>query len=270
MTIFELAHKKLKKEKISMITCYDYSFAKIIAETNIDCLLVGDSLAMTMHGHPTTINTNVEIIALHTAAVVRGVQQVIPDFLKQKMIVADMPFLSYRKDLSTNMSNVECLMKAGAHAVKLEGVEGNMELIKHIVQSGIPVMGHIGLTPQSVYQLGGFKVQGRDENTQIKIIEQALALQDCGCFSVVLECVPSTLAKTITEKLNIPTIGIGAGPDCDGQVLVLQDFLGMNNDFKPKFVKKYFNGHEEFKKRFNQFHEEINSGTFPSRLESYE
>ncbi len=193
-----------------MITCYDYSFARIAAESNIDCLLVGDSLSMTMHGHKTTLNASVNMMALHTAAVVRGAAD--------KLVIGDLPFMSYRKSLTANMTGVEKIMKAGAHAVKLEGASGNLELVRHMVDSGVPVMGHLGLTPQSVNQLGGFKVQGRDEKAQKRIMEQALRLQDAGAFSIVLECVPSKLAQEITKALEIPTIGIGAGPDCDGQV----------------------------------------------------
>lgn len=260
-TILDFHEKKIKKQKISMITCYDYSFARIIAASNIDCLLVGDSLAMTMHGHKTTLNASVNMMALHTAAVVRGAGD--------KFVIGDLPFMSYRKGLTANMTYVEKIMKAGAHAVKLEGASGNIELVRHLVDSGVPVMGHLGLTPQSVNQLGGFKVQGRDEKAQKKIKEQALQLQDAGAFSVVLECVPSKLAHDITESLEIPTIGIGAGPDCDGQVLVLQDMLGMNEGFKPKFLKTYFNGFETLKDVFNKYHSEVVESEFPTEKESY-
>lgn len=260
-TILDFHEKKMKKQKISMLTCYDSTFARIAAASDIDCLLVGDSLAMTMHGHKTTLNASVYMMALHTAAVARGAGE--------KFIVGDLPFMSYRKGLTTNMTAVEKIMKAGAHAVKLEGASGNIELVRHLVDSGVPVMGHLGLTPQSVNQLGGFKVQGRDEKAQKKIKEQALQLQDAGAFSLVLECVPSKLAKEITDALEIPTIGIGAGPDCDGQVLVLQDMLGMNENFKPKFVKTYFEGFESFKNVFNTFHQEVMDREFPTQKESY-
>ncbi|MGZ3772487.1 MAG: 3-methyl-2-oxobutanoate hydroxymethyltransferase [Pseudobdellovibrionaceae bacterium] len=262
-TILDFHEKKLKNQKISMITCYDYSFARILAATDIDCILVGDSLAMTMHGHQTTLNASVNMMALHTAAVVRGAGN-------NKFIVGDLPFMSYRKGLTANMTAAEKIMKAGAHAVKLEGASGNINLVRHLVDSGIPVMGHLGLTPQSVNQLGGFKVQGRDEKAKKLIKEQALQLQEAGAFSVVLECVPSKLAKEITAILEIPTIGIGAGPDCDGQVLVLQDMLGMNEDFKPKFLKKYFNGFQTIKEVFNTYHQEVTTGTFPTEKESYQ
>lgn len=261
-TILDFHEKKIKKQKISMITCYDYSFARIISASDIDCILVGDSLAMTMHGHKTTLNASVNMMALHTAAVARGAGD--------KFIVGDLPFMSYRKNLSANMTAVEKIMKAGAHAVKLEGASGNINLVRHLVDSGVPVMGHLGLTPQSVNQLGGFKVQGRDEKAQKIIKEQAHELQEAGAFSVVLECVPSQLAKEISESLHIPTIGIGAGPDCDGQVLVLQDMLGMNEGFKPKFLKKYFNGFETIKNVFNTYHQEVSEVSFPTEKESYQ
>ncbi len=261
MTILDLHEKKQSGKKISMITCYDYTFAQILNATDIDCLLVGDSLAMVMHGYPTTLNASVEMMALHTAAVVKGAPQ--------KFVIGDLPFLSYRKSLSENMSCVEQIAKAGAQAVKLEGASGNIEFIRHCVDSGVPVMGHLGLTPQSIHQLGGFKVQGRDEKAKKLILEQALQLQDAGCFSLVLECVPSELAKEITKQLHIPTIGIGAGVDCDGQVLVLQDMLGMNQGFSPKFLRKYFNGAEELKNAFNQYHKDVVSGHFPNQKESY-
>jgi 3-methyl-2-oxobutanoate hydroxymethyltransferase len=260
-TILDFQDKKNKKQKISMITCYDYSFAQIVNASQIDCILVGDSLAMVMHGHKTTLNASVGMMALHTEAVVRGA----PD----KLIIADLPFMSNRKGLTANMTAVEKIMKAGAHAVKIEGAAGNISLIKHIVQSGVPVIGHLGLTPQSVNQLGGFKVQGRDENAQKVILEHSLQMQEAGCFGLVLECVPSTLAKKITQSLEIPTIGIGGGPDCDGQVLVLQDMLGMNTGFKPKFLKTYFNGFDTLKNVFDTYHSEVTNGDFPTAKESY-
>lgn len=260
-TILDFHDKKVKSQKISMITCYDYTSARIAAASDIDCLLIGDSLAMTMHGHKTTLNASVNMMVLHTEAVARGAGD--------KFIVADLPFMSYRKGLTANMTYVEKIMKAGAHAVKLEGAAGNIQLVRHLVDSGVPVMGHLGLTPQSVNQLGGFKVQGRNEKAQKIITEHALQLQEAGAFSVVLECVPSKLAKEVSKVLEIPTIGIGAGPDCDGQVLVMQDLLGMNQDFKPKFVKTYFNGFEAIRNAFNEYHKEVISGEFPTEKESY-
>ncbi|WP_413585522.1 3-methyl-2-oxobutanoate hydroxymethyltransferase [Bdellovibrio sp. HCB274] len=262
-SILDFQEKKNQKQKISMITCYDYTFATIVADSNIDCILVGDSLANTMHGFPTTLPATVNMMALHTAAVVRGAGA-------KKFVVADFPFMANRKGLTATTTAAEKIMRAGAHALKLEGGdEFTYKMITHLVNSGVPIMGHLGLTPQSVNQLGGFKVQGRDEKAQAKIKEQALRLQEAGAFCVVLECVPSKLAAEITASLDIPTIGIGAGPDTDGQVLVLQDMLGMNPGFKPKFVKTYFNGFEAIKEVFNTYHSEVASVDFPTEKESY-
>lgn len=254
--------KKNTKQKISMITCYDFSFAQIINESQIDCILIGDSAAMVMHGLASTVLIDTAMMAHHIAAVSRGAPS--------KFVIGDMPFLSYRKSLTQNMDSVETLMKAGAEALKLEGALGNVELIAHLVQSGIPIMGHLGLTPQSIHTLGGHKVQGKEVESQTLIFEHAKRLQDAGCFSLVLECVPSALAQRITNELKIPVIGIGAGPDTDGQVLVLQDLLGFNDRFKPKFLKKYFNANEVFKSVFNNYHNEVVSKAFPTTKESYE
>jgi 3-methyl-2-oxobutanoate hydroxymethyltransferase len=216
---------------------------------------------MVMHGHVTTLPATVALIAGHTQAVVRGAGQ--------KWVIADMPFLSYRKGLAKTMHAVEQLMHAGAHAIKLEGVEGNETLIQHIVQSGVPVMGHIGLTPQSIHQLGGFHVQGKQNSSAEKLLQQAHRLQDNGCFAIVLECVPADLAKRITQQLTIPTIGIGAGPHVDGQVLVLQDLLGFDPKFKPKFLKTYMAGFELIQSALNTFNEEVKNQQFPQAEQSY-
>lgn len=261
MKIHDFLAKKQNGEKISMLTCYDYSFAKIMNESQVDCILVGDSLSMVMHGHPTTLNATTELMALHTAAVARGANK--------KFIIGDLPFLSYRMDLANNMKSMGKIMRAGAHAVKLEGAKGNLELIKHCVESGIPVMGHLGLTPQSIHQLGGFKVQGKNPEQYDDILHDALSLQKAGCFAVVLECVPAKLAKEISKSLKIPTIGIGGGVDCDGQVLVLQDMLGMNNDFTPKFLKKYLDGFDVIKQAFDSYHTDVLAKKFPTDKESY-
>lgn len=261
MNILEFLESKNTLHKISMVTCYDYTFAQILNNSPIDCLLVGDSLAMTMHGHPQTIQATQEMMILHTAAVARGAPQ--------KLIVSDMPFLSNRKGLTAVMTCAEKLMQAGAHALKIEGASGNLRLIRHLVDSGIPVMGHLGLTPQSVHMLGGFKVQGRDQKSKLKILEHAQQLQDAGCFGLVLECVPSQLAQEVTQSLEIPTIGIGAGPSTDGQVLVLQDLLGLNQNFKPKFLKTYLDGFQMISKALQTFHEEVQNKSFPSQKESY-
>lgn len=262
MNILEFQAMKKKSKKISMITCYDYGFAQILNESEIDALLVGDSVAMVMHGLPNTLGATMEMMALHTAAVVRGAPK--------KLVVADLPFMSYRKSLDANMTNVEMLMKAGAQAVKLEGADGNLELVRHIVDSGVPVMGHLGLTPQSVHQLGGYKVQGREKKAQEKIIQQAKALQEAGCFSLVLECVPSALAQEITQALEIPTIGIGAGTQVDGQILVLQDLLGFQKEFRPKFVRRYIEANVALKEIFNKYDQDIKVGNFPRPEETYD
>lgn len=260
MNILEIIERK-GKTKLSMVTCYDYTSGVIAANSPVDMLLVGDSLAMTMHGEATTLPATIEMMALHTRAVAKAAPK--------KLIVGDLPFMSYRSSLSENVENVRKLMVAGAHAVKLEGANGNLELVRHLVDSGVPVMGHLGLTPQSIHQLGGFKVQGRNENAQKQILKNAKELEQAGCFSVVLECVPSELAKTITNELSIPTIGIGAGPDVDGQVLVWQDMLGMNPHFKPKFLRTYLNGYEVIGDALKKYHDDVVAGRFPNQEESY-
>jgi len=260
-SILDFQKKKQAGEKITMVTCYDYSFARIIAETTVDALLVGDSAAQVMHGHSTTLNASTEVIALHTRAVSRGAPA--------KFLVADMPFLSTRKGLKNSMDQIEKLMKAGAHAIKIENADGHLELIKHVVASGVPVMGHLGLTPQSIHQLGGPKVQGKAQADADKIQQDALDLEAAGCFSLVLECVPSVLAQKISSQLQIPTIGIGAGLSTDGQILVLQDLLGMNKEFRPKFLKKYINGFDLITAALNSYVTEVKNGEFPDKEHSY-
>lgn len=261
MNVLDFQTLKSRQEKIVMLTCYDYTSARIVQETDVDVILVGDSAAMVMHGHGTTIPADIDMMCRHIESVARGTQN--------KFIVGDMPFLSFRQSLTDNMRAVASVMKAGAHAVKLEGIEGNAETIRHIVKSGVPVMGHLGLTPQSVNQLGGFRVQGRGEDAGHKLFEEALACEKAGCFAVVLECVPDELAAKITRALNIPTIGIGAGPDTDGQVLVMQDLLGLSSDFKPRFVRKYLDGKRLWQDAFNAFASDVKSGSFPAADESY-
>jgi 3-methyl-2-oxobutanoate hydroxymethyltransferase len=261
MNIFDFSKKKTAGEKITMVTCYDYTSALIMDKTSTDCLLVGDSLAMTMHGYPATVQATVEIMAPHTAAVVRGA--------KSKFIVSDLPFLSYRKSLSDNMNAVQTLMQAGAHALKLEGAAGNTGFIQHLADSGVPVMGHLGLTPQFVHQLGGYHVQGKTDESADRLIEDALALQAAGCFSLVLECVPSDLARKVTQELKISTIGIGAGPDTDGQVLVFQDLLGLNTEFKPKFVKQFIDGAALFTDAIEEYNKAVRKGVFPDAEHSF-
>lgn len=261
MNINDFKKKKESGEPIVMITAYDSTFANIIEGTNADVILVGDSLAMVMHGQKDTTTANMEMMKLHTSAVASKI--------KTKFLVADMPFMSFRKGLNQSVENAESLIRAGAHAVKLEGADGNLELVQHLVESGIPVMGHLGLTPQFIHAFGGWKVQGKKEEAQTKIFQEALALQKAGCFSLVLECVPSHLAKKIQQELDIPCIGIGAGKDVAGQVLVLQDLLGLQQEFKPKFVKTYMNGYELVQNAINHYSRDVKSKEFPTEEESY-
>ena len=250
-----------KTQPLTMLTCYDYWSAQLLNNTPVDMLLVGDSLAMVMHGEASTLPADVELMALHTQAVTRGA----PD----KFIVADLPFLSYRKGLNAAMEAVQYLMQAGAHAVKLEGVNGNEALITHLAESGVPVMGHIGLTPQAVNALGGYKVQGKNAEAAQTLIDEAKRLQQAGCFSLVIECVPSSLGQAITEAVSIPTIGIGAGPHTRGQVLVLHDMLGFNTQFTPRFVRHYANGAAMLNEAVEHFVRDVQAGEFPSPEESY-
>lgn len=261
MKISDFKAYKAAQKKISMVTCYDYTSAMILSSSNVDCILVGDSAAMTMHGHDSTLPISVGQMAIHTAAVKRGASG--------KFIVGDLPFLSYRKSLSENVEAAGRIMRAGAHSVKLEGARGNLDLIRHLVDSGIPVMGHLGLTPQSIHQIGSFKVQGKLALEAQMILEDSIALQQAGCFALVLECVPQQLAQKISESLEIPTIGIGAGVGCDGQVLVWQDLLGMNPNFKPKFLRRYSNLHETIQSALNAFDQDVKQKKFPSKEESY-
>ncbi|QLE78361.1 3-methyl-2-oxobutanoate hydroxymethyltransferase [Francisella sp. Scap27] len=262
MKIHDFQKFKAEKRKINFVTCYDYSFAKIFETTDVDCLLVGDSLAMTMHGEQDTLCADIEMMALHTKAVANGVNK--------KFVVADLPFMSYRGSLDLLNTATMKLMQAGANAIKLEGVEGNEEYINHLVHSGVPVMGHIGLTPQFVNTLGGYRVQGKTKESANILLDQAKRLEKAGCFSIVLECVPTDVAERITKELTIATIGIGAGNKTDGQVLVLQDLLGLNMDFLPKFVKKYMQGESQVKTAINKFCEEVKSGVFPCSKHSFE
>lgn len=255
MNVLDFQRMKETHQKISMVTCYDYWSAQIIEQSAIDCILVGDSAAMVMHGHPTTIPAHIEMMVQHTQAVCRGAPN--------KFIIGDLPFCSYRKGLTSSMDAVDKIMKAGSHAIKLEGAQGNFDLIQHIVLSGVPVMGHLGLTPQSVNALGGFKVQGQNEKAIQQLFADAKSLQEAGCFAIVLECIPYLLAKQLTETLMVPTIGIGAGPFTSGQVLVFQDMLGLQPNTKLKFVKRYLQGFDLIKKSLNQYNEDVKSSVFP-------
>lgn len=261
MNIHSFAQKKAERQKISMVTCYDHWSAKILNDTDVDCILVGDSLAVVMHGFDSTVHATIEMMEMHVAAVRRGA----PD----KFIIADMPFLSCSKGLAVAMDNVQRLMQAGANAVKVEGDTHQVDLIQHIVEAGVPVMGHLGLTPQSIHNLGGHKVQAKGEEDANKLISGAKKLQTAGCFAIVLECIPTRLGSCVAQRLQIPTIGIGAGPHTDGQVLVLQDLLGVNPDFMPKFLRHYADNHSVIKQAVNHFHDDVITQAFPSPAESY-
>lgn len=255
MNILNFKKKKLAGEKIVMVTCYDAPSAAIVEKSKVDCVLVGDSVAMVVHGHPNTTHATMDMMVLHTAAVARGNQS--------KFIVGDMPFLSYRVSMADTLLNAGRLIKAGAHSIKLEGAKGNLETITHLVDSGIPVMGHLGLTPQSIHQLGGNKVQAKTKDMAERLLIEALAVEKAGAFALVLECVPSQVAELVSQKLSIPTIGIGAGPKTDGQVLVWHDFLGLQNEFSPKFLKRYFNAEERFIGALNRYSTEVVDEAFP-------
>ncbi len=243
-----------------MLTCYDYWTASIVAESSVDCLLVGDSLGMVMHGHDSTVTVTMEMMELHTQAVARGAPA--------KFIVGDMPFLSNRGSLDRSLENVHRLMRAGAHAVKIEGVRGNESLISHLVDSGVPVMGHLGLMPQSVNTLGGYKVQGKSQEQADLITAQALQAQSSGCFALVLECVPTSLGQSLSEALDIPVIGIGAGVHTDGQVLVMQDMLGAFSR-NANFVRTYATLNETLQQAFDSFDQDVKSEHYPNADESY-
>lgn len=256
-TVLTLQKQKDEHDKITMVTAYDYTTAKIMDESGVNTILVGDSLGMVMLGYDDTLSVTMEDMIHHTAAVTRGA--------KNAFVVADMPFMSYQTSVYDAVVNAGRLMKEGrANAVKLEGGVEFAPHIKAIVQASIPVVAHLGLTPQSVNAFGGFKVQGKDIEAAQKLIEDAKAVEEAGACMVVLECVPAKLAKKITETLKIPTIGIGAGADCDGQVLVYQDLLAMYGDFRPKFVKVFANVGDAMRKGMAAYIKETKEGTFPS------
>lgn len=261
-TVVTFQQMKEKGEKISMLTAYDYSTAKLEDEAGVNSILVGDSLGNVILGYEDTISVTMEDMIHHGAAVARGA--------KNALVIIDMPFMSYQTSVYDAVVNAGRLMKEGrAGAVKLEGGVEVCPQIKAIVDAGIPVCAHLGLTPQSINAFGGFKVQGKSEDAARKILEDAKAIEKAGAFAVVLEGIPKKLADLITRELRIPTIGIGAGNGCDGQVLVYQDLLGMFSDFTPKFVKRYAEVGEVMKNAFKQYFEEIQSGAFPAKEHEY-
>ncbi len=262
VTINTLKEKKANGEKITMITAYDYPSAGMVEAAGLDTILVGDSLGMAMLGYDTTLPVTVEEMLHHTKAVVRGA--------KNTFVIGDMPFLSYHVSVEQAVTNAGRFLKeAGAQAVKLEGGQEQVPVVKALVAAGIPVLAHIGLTPQSVHQMGGFKVQGKDKEKAEKLMKDAKALEEAGAFGVVLECVPAPLAEVITKSLIIPTIGIGAGCGCDGQVLVWHDVLGITQSMKPRFVKKYAELYEETIKALKEYKEDVEKGGFPQKEHSF-
>jgi len=262
ITIVELKQMKGKGEKIPMLTAYDYSTAKLIDETGVPLILVGDSLGMVVLGYESTIPVTMDEMIHHTKAVVRGTQRA--------LVVGDMPFMTYHTGVEDALRNAaRFIQEAGAQAVKLEGGEVVADKVKRLVECGIPVQGHIGLTPQSVHQLGGFKVVGKTPEVAVRLLNDAKALEQAGVFSVVLEAVPAPLSKLITERVGVPTIGIGAGPDCDGQVQVVSDLLGLFTDFVPKHAKQYAKLADMIKAAVGDYVSEVQAGSFPTPKQSY-
>ncbi len=262
VTVPTLRLKKERGERITMLTAYDATFARMFDEAGIDILLVGDSLGMVIQGQDSTLPVTVDEIIYHSRAVARG--------CSTPLIVGDLPFMSYQVDSRDALVNAgRFLSEGGAHAVKLEGGRSVAPTVERIVEAGIPVMGHVGLTPQSVHAMGGFRVQGKTEEQAQRILDDALYLQEAGAFAIVLEGIPAPLARQITETLEIPTIGIGAGVDCDGQVLVCYDLLGLTPDLKPKFVKRYAEMFDEGVAAARRYADEVKSGAFPDAAHSF-
>lgn len=261
ITVLDIGKMKREGKKIPVLTAYDYPTAKILDEAGIPLILVGDSAGMVFAGYKNTLSVTIDEMLYHTRAVANGA--------KDSMIVADMPFLSYQASVEAAKKNAGLLVRQGAEAVKLEGGVVVADTIKAIVDMDIPVMGHIGLTPQSIHRMGGYKIQGREKRQRKKLLNDAKAVEMAGAFSIVLEGIPSDLAKEITETVSIPTIGIGAGPYCDGQVLVINDVLGLYDDFKPRFVKRYVNLKEIIGSAVNEFMDDVRHGKFPGKEHSF-
>ena len=257
----DFAAAKADRRRIVMVTAYDAATARLLADTPVDCLLVGDSAMMVIHGERDTLGATVELMTMHTRAVARGAPG--------KFIVTDMPFLAARKGAAHALDCAAALLRAGAHAVKIEGIRGHADVIRHLVESGIPVMGHLGLLPQSVHALGGYKVQGRTSDDAARLREDAAAVEAAGVFGLVLECIPRRLAAEIAASVRIPTIGIGAGPECDGQVLVLHDLLGLDPNFRPRFARKFADGAGLVQSAVARYAAAVRSGKFPNAKESF-
>lgn len=253
---------KQKKEKIAVLTAYDFHTARILDQIGIDCILVGDSANMVFYGYPNTLSIPMEVMLYHTKAVACAA--------KRALVVGDMPFMSYQVSAEQAITNAGRFLKEGnAEAVKIEGGLEFVETVKKIISAGIPVMGHIGLVPQSIHKFGSYAVQGKTPEKEKYLLDSALALQEAGCFSIVLEAVPAKLARKITESLQIPTIGIGAGVNCDGQVLVINDLLGLFEEFKPKFVRQYAKLSEDIKNAVKNYLQDVKQSKFPSAEESF-
>ena len=262
VSVNQIREMKQKGEKISMLTAYDYSTAKIVDEAGIPMILVGDSLGMVMLGYETTLPVTMEVMLHHAKAVVRGT--------RNALIVGDMPFMTYHVNVEDCIRNAgRFIQEAGCQAIKLEGGVSVAEKVKRVVDCGIPVMGHIGLTPQSINAFGGFKVQGKTPDAAAKILEDAIALEQAGVFSIVLEVVPTPLATLITEKVSVPTIGIGAGIGCDGQVQIINDILGSYTDFVPKHAKQYVKLADIIGNALREYDKEVKEGTFPTEKQSF-
>jgi len=262
ITTHVIQSMKDQGEKISMLTAYDYSMARILDEGGVDVLLVGDSASNVMAGHETTLPITLDQMIYHASSVVRGV--------KRALIVVDLPFGSYQGNSRIALeSTIRIMKESGAHAVKMEGGAEVEESVKRILSAGVPVMGHLGLTPQSIYKFGTYTVRAREEAEAEKLISDALLLQELGCFALVLEKIPAKLAKRVTEQLYIPTIGIGAGPDVDGQVLVTHDLLGITKDFQPRFLRRYLSLFDDIKEATQQYIRDVRSGDFPNEKEQY-
>ena len=262
ITIQDFLRKKTEHKKITMLTAYDFPFAKIVDEAGIDAIIVGDSLGMVVQGLENTLSVTMEEMIYHTKIVSRAVSNA--------LVVGDLPFMSYQASVEDAVRNAGRFLKeAGATAVKIEGGAEVAEQIRAMTRSDIPVMAHIGLTPQSIHRMGGYKVQGKTEASAQRLLDEARIAEDAGAFSLLLEAIPMGLAKKITEKLSIPTIGIGAGPYCDGQVLVLHDVIGLFDRFLPKFAKRYVNLKDEALKAINLYREEVEEGVFPGEGQSF-
>ena len=262
VTTHTLQEMKNSGEKISMLTGYDFSMAKIIDESGMDIILVGDSASNVMAGHETTLPITLDQMIYHASSVVRAVNR--------SLVVVDMPFGSYQgNSLEALSSAIKIMKESGGHAVKMEGGKEILESIQRILTAGIPVMGHLGLTPQSIYKFGTYVVRAKEEEEAANLIQDALALEEAGCFAIVLEKIPAALAKKVADTVSIPIIGIGAGGDVDGQVLVVHDMLGINNEFSPRFLRKYNNLHEQMSNAFKAYIKDVRSGDFPNESEQY-